>query len=52
MNETLEEIKKEGGTVVGIKTDVSKEADINAMIPKSFGRIRKIRCLGQHCRHF
>lgn len=35
MNETLEQITAAGGTAVAIKTDVSKEADVNAMIQKA-----------------
>lgn len=45
MNETLEEIKAAGGTAVGIKTDVSKEADINVMIRKALDEYRKLDVL-------
>jgi NAD(P)-dependent dehydrogenase (short-subunit alcohol dehydrogenase family) len=42
LNKTLEEINSEGGTSVAIKTDVSREEDIEAMIKKAldeYGRL-------------
>ncbi len=42
MNETLDDILKAGGTAVAIRTDVSQEADVEAMIQKAvdeYGRL-------------
>lgn len=45
MNETLEEINAAGGTAVAIKTDVSKEADVEAMIQKALDEYGKLDVL-------
>ncbi|MGE7781633.1 SDR family NAD(P)-dependent oxidoreductase [Peribacillus sp. NPDC097264] len=45
LNETLEEIKSTGGHAVAIKTDVSKEADVEAMIKKALDEFGKLDIL-------
>jgi NAD(P)-dependent dehydrogenase (short-subunit alcohol dehydrogenase family) len=45
MNETLEDIKAAGGIAVAIKTDVSKEADVEAMIQKALDEYGKLDIL-------
>lgn len=45
MNETLEEIKSAGGEAVAIRTDVSKEEDVNAMIQKAVDEYGKLDVL-------
>ncbi|OAH54766.1 MULTISPECIES: SDR family oxidoreductase [Bacillaceae] len=45
MNETLEDIKAAGGTAVAIKTDVSKETDVEAMIQKALDEYGKLDIL-------
>ncbi|WP_164667234.1 SDR family NAD(P)-dependent oxidoreductase [Virgibacillus doumboii] len=42
MNETLEDIKSAGGEAVEIRTDVSKEEDVNAMIQKALDDYGKL----------
>ncbi|GAK39015.1 SDR family oxidoreductase [Paenibacillus urinalis] len=45
MNETLQDIQAAGGTAVAIRTDVSKEADVEAMIQKAVSEYGKLDIL-------
>lgn len=45
MNQTLEEIKNDGGEAVAIRTDVSKEEDVHAMIQKAVDEYGKLDIL-------
>jgi len=45
MNETLKEITSAGGEAVAIRTDVSKEEDVNAMIQKALDEYGKLDVL-------
>lgn len=52
MNETLEDITSAGGQAVAIRTDVSKEEDVNAMIQKALDEYGKLDVPSQRCRYF